>query len=177
MGIMKRGGTGGAKTKTGLIFEGRTDITTALRLLKGYKVDDNGQIFYQGKLVAISLKKSALYKFLNLNGVDYKTLLSSKLLPDQAILVFSTKTLYVIEMKFQKITGSVDEKLQTSAYKRKQYLRLMQPLNINVEYYYVLSDWFKQDKYKDVLAYIKEIGCDYFFNILPLDRIGLPTAK
>lgn len=173
---MKTGGKGGAKTKTGLYFEGRSDLVEAIRALKGYKVDANGQIFFHKELVAQSLKKNALYKFLDSKGVNYKALLSARLLPDQAILVFSTKTLYIIEMKFQKVGGSVDEKLQTSAYKRKQYLRLMGSLSINVEYYYVLSDWFQKDSYRDVLTHIKEIGCDYFFNTLPLDRLGLPTA-
>jgi len=174
---MKTGGTGGAKTKTGLIFEGRTDLVEALKKVRGYKVNKDGEIFFNGELLALSLKKGALYKFLDTKGVDHKKLLSAKLLPDQAILVFSTKTLYIIEMKFQKVGGSVDEKLQTSAYKRKQYLRLMEPLSINVEYYYVLSEWFKKDSYSDVLAHIKEIGCDYFFNTLPLDRLGLPPSK
>ena len=173
---MKAGGVGGAKTKTGLYFEGRSDLIEAIKALPGYEVDKDGAILFEGSPVAQSLKKGALYKFLDAKGVDHKALLSARLLPDAAVLVFSTKTLYIIEMKFQKVGGSVDEKLQTSAYKRKQYLRLMEPLKINVEYYYVLSDWFKKDSYRDVLAYIKEIGCDYFFNTLPLDRLGLPSA-
>ncbi len=174
---MKAGGIGGAKTKSGLRFEGRTDLVEAIKSLRDYKVNEAGEIFFKGELVAQSLKKNKLYKFLEGKGVNYKTLLSAKLLPDAAILVFSTKTLYIIEVKFQNTPGSVDEKLQTSAYKRKQYLQLMKSLDINVEYYYVLSDWFKKDSYKDVLAYIKEIGCDYFFSTLPLDRLGLPSTE
>lgn len=172
---MKKGGKGGANTKTGLYFENRTDLVEIIRNIPGYKVSSSGEVFFKGELVAQSLKKHALYKFLGSKSVDYKTLLSKKLLPDQAILVSSTNTLYIIEVKFQETPGSVDEKLQTADFKRKQYLRLMQPLNINVEYYYVLSDWFKKDAYKDVLAHIKEIGCDYFFGTLPLDRLGLPS--
>jgi hypothetical protein len=42
------------------------------------------------------------------------------------------------------VAGSVDEKLQTCDFKRKQYLKLVQPLGIKVEYVYVLNDWFKQ---------------------------------
>lgn len=34
----------------------------------------------------------------------------------------------------------------------------------NVTYTYILNNWFKQDKYRDVLNYIHSInGCDYLF--------------
>ena len=36
-------------------------------------------------------------------------------------------------------------------------------LNMKVEYTYILSDWFKQEMYADVLDYIKEMQCDYRF--------------
>ena len=104
---MKTGGIGGGHTISGLYFECRADLVEAIKKLKGYKVGEDGKIFFKDKLVAQSLKKNKLYKYLDANGVDYKALLSARLLPDSAILVFSTKTLYVIEMKFQKITGLI----------------------------------------------------------------------
>ena len=62
-------------------------------------------------------------------------------MPDEALYVIINNTLFVIEVKFQKVAGSVDEKLQTCDFKRKQYAKLMAPLNIEVEYIYILSDW------------------------------------
>jgi len=49
-------------------------------------------------------------------------------------------------MKFQKVAGSVDEKLQTCGFKKRQYTELLKPLDINVEYIYILNDWFQQDQ-------------------------------
>ena len=172
---MKAGGVGGANTKTGLHFETRSDLIEAIKQLDGYEVTKVGEILFNGKPVALSLRKNALYKFLEGKGYDYKSVLSKRLLPDEAILVYETNTLYVVEMKFQSIAGSVDEKLQTCDFKRKQYLRLLTPLNIGVEYFYILNDWFKDPTYRDVLAYIKEVSCDYFFNEIELNRLGLPA--
>ena len=52
---------------------------------------------------------------------------------------------------------------------------MVAPLNIDVEYIYLLSDWFRNEKYKDVLNYIIDMGCDYYFEYLPLKRLGLPV--
>lgn len=80
-------------------------------------------------------------------------------------------------MKFQKVAGSVDEKLQTCDFKRKQYTKLMAPLNIEVEYIYILSDWFNTPAYKDTLDYVISAGCHYYFKYLPLHKLGLPVPK
>jgi hypothetical protein len=95
-------------------------------------------------------------------------------LPDDAIYILKDKILYIVEMKFQIVAGSVDEKLQTCDFKNKQYKKLLAPLGISVKYVYVLSDWFKKTEYKDVLEFIKSVGCYYFFNELPLEFLGLP---
>lgn len=113
---MKENGIGGANTKTGLIFEGKTDLQTFLCQQNGYSCekDSRGWILvqYNGKEVASIFKKSALYRFLNYRGVDWKAILSKKLLPDDSIYVVCNNTFFVIECKFQKVAGSVDEKLQ-----------------------------------------------------------------
>jgi hypothetical protein len=90
-------------------------------------------------------------------------------------LVLNTNSFYVIEIKFQQVAGSVDEKLQTCHFKKRQYEKLMNSLGVKVEYIYILSDWFQAPAYKDVLAYIKEVDCDYFFEEITLNRLGLPS--
>lgn len=170
---MIKDGVGGGSTITGLNFEKETDILSLLETKPGYKVTGN-TIFYEGKEVAKSFKKHSLYKFLETQGVDYKTILSKKLLPDEAIYVVINNTLFVIEVKFQSTPGSVDEKLQTCDFKRKQYAKLMAPLNIEVEYIYILSEWFNKPEYKDVRDYIISVGCQYYFKYLPLQKLGLP---
>lgn len=93
------------------------------------------------------------------------------------MLVIVRETLFIIEVKYQQVAGSVDEKLQTCDFKRKQYLKLVAPLGLKVEYVYVLNDWFKQPQYKDVLDYIHSVNCHYKFNELPLAWQELPTKK
>jgi len=173
---MKKKGFGGGNTITGLKFERGRDILSILSNVKGYSVKGN-IIFYLGKEVARSYRKYALYKFLESQGVDYKKIISKKLLPDEALYVIVKNTLFVIEMKYQEVTGSVDEKLQTCDFKKKQYKKLMAPLNIEVEYIYILSNWFRKPEYKDVLDYIISVGCQYYFQYLPLQKLGLPVPK
>lgn len=173
---MKAKGTGGGNTITGLNFEKRRDILEILKNAKGYSVRGN-VIYYQGKEVAQSFRKQGLYKLLTEKGVDWRKYISKRLFPDEALYVIVNNALYIIEMKFQKVAGSVDEKLQTCDFKKKQYRKLMAPLNIEVEYIYILNDWFKDPTYKDTLDYVISVGCQYYFNYLPLHKLGLPVPK
>lgn len=150
---MIRNGKGGGNTKTGLVFEGKTDLATFLNEQPGYRVND-GMVFYNNEKVAR---------------------ISKKLLPDDSIYVITNNTLFIIECKYQQVGGSVDEKLQTCDFKRKQYQKLMSQVNIDVEYIYLLSDWFKNPKYKDVLDYIISMRCHYYFEYIPLTKLGLPV--
>lgn len=169
-------GKGGGNTITGLNFERERDILTLLKKNNGYTVKGH-VIYYNKREVARSYKKNGLYKYLESRGVNYKTIISKKLLPDEAIYVLTNNTLFVIEVKFQKVAGSVDEKLQTCDFKKKQYKKLMSALNIDVEYIYILSDWFRKPEYKDTLDYIISVGCQYYFGYLPLKKLGLPVPK
>lgn len=176
---MKTNGIGGANTKTGLVFEGNTDLRTFLCAQPGYSCSNAPKgwvtVFYNGEEVASLFKKNALYKFLAARGVEWKTILSKRLLPDDSIYVVVNNTFFVIECKFQQVAGSVDEKLQTCDFKKKQYKKLLSQLNMDVEYIYLLSDWFKQPQYRDVLDYIVSVGCSYYFEYIPLSKFGLPV--
>ena len=163
-------GKGGGNTITGLNFEKERDILHILSKAKGYSVKEN-VIYFQGKEVARSYRKQSLYRYLSAKGVHWSKYISKRLYPDEAIYVIVNNTLFIIEMKFQKVSGSVDEKLQTCDFKRKQYLRLMSPLNVEVEYIYILNDWFKKSEYKDTLDYIISVHCHYYFNYLPLQKL------
>jgi hypothetical protein len=176
---MIKNGKGGSKTLTGLNFEKKVDLLTLLSNIKGYKLVENKNktgysIFFKRKLIARCFKKYEFYRFLDEENIDYKSILSKKLLPDDALLIILRKTLFIIEVKFQQTAGSVDEKLQTCDFKRKQYIKLVSSLGIRVEYVYVLNDWFKQPSYKDSLDYIHSVNCHYQFNELPLAWLGMP---
>lgn len=171
---MIKNGIGGSNTQTGITFEGEVDLLVKLNQLEGYKVEGNA-IFYEGAVVAYSYRKHALYSFLQDQGINYKDFITKKLLPDDAIYVIKDNTVYIIEIKFQNVAGSVDEKLQTCDFKKKQYQKLFSALNYEVEYIYVLSDWFRKEEYKDVRDYIISVGCQYYFEYLPLEKLGLPV--
>ena len=174
---MIKGGKGGDKTLTGLRFESRVTLQKVISGLPGYKVLGD-EVYFQNKKVAELYQKHKLYKdLLEPNGIDYTKIISKKLLPDDAILLISNKTLYIIEIKFQEVAGSVDEKLQTCDFKNKQYKKLLAPLGISVKYTYILNDWFKKPEYKDVLDFIKSVGCYYFFYEVPFKFLGLPEPK
>lgn len=164
---------GGARTNAnGLHFEGRTDLREAIRNHPLYDLDEEEQVINDRVVVAQYYEKHGLYKkLLEPKGIDYKTILSKKLLPDGALLVGST--LYIIEKKYQAGAGSVDEKLQTCHFKKRQYQKLFTPLNINIEFYYVLNDWFDKPDNRDVFEYIESVGCKYFIEELPFNEIGL----
>ncbi len=179
---MKKGGIGGANTLTGLNFEEKVDLYKLLEKIPGYNLKRSKkqagiEVYFENKLVARCFRKHEFYKFLDENNIDWKKIISRKILPDDAMLVIVRDTLFIIEVKYQQVAGSVDEKLQTCDFKRKQYLKLVTPLGLRVEYVYVLSDWFKKKEYKDVLDYIQSVNCHYKFNELPLTWLGLPLKK
>lgn len=183
---MVKGGIGGGNTQSGICFEGRVDIVTYLQNnVDGYlcvpkpmnkKRQSMGfNIFYNEQLVAESFKKHELYRYLDSLNIDWENILSKKLLPDDAIYVINNNTIFIIEVKYQEVTGSVDEKLQTCGFKLSQYKRLFAPLNHDVEYIYILNDWFRKPEYKDTLDYVIFMNCRYYFEYLPLNKIGLPV--
>ena len=173
---MVKGGIGGGNTRTGLIYEGEVDLPIYLARQPGYTVEGE-KVRYKGEVVAYVFKKSGFYEFLKRNGVDWSACLSRKLYPDNCIYVIVRNTLFILEVKHQETEGSVDEKLQTCDFKRKQYKRLLSRLNIEVEYVYILNDWFRQPRYKDVLDYIISVNCQYYFNYIPLSKLGLPVPE
>ncbi len=173
---MIRGGTGGrTPLKHGLHFEKRTDFATVISKIPGYTVEGD-TVLFKGKEIARLYKKRKLYsKFLSAMGIDYTKIISKRLEPDDAVLVLTSKTMFIIEQKTQAVGGSVDEKLQTCDFKLKHYKKLFEPLGLKTKYAYVLDKWFSEEKYRDTLNYIKSVGCDYFFEELPLGYLGLPV--
>lgn len=174
---------GGALTNTnGLRFEQETSLTEALSSIgfvispdtnipKAKKRNKNipQNVFFNNHLIGKTFQKKAIYIFLESKGVDGISILSKTIEPDDAIYIQERNTVFILEKKFQSTSGSVDEKLQTCGFKKQQYTKLFKPLNITVEYIYILNDWFHKKEYTDVLKYIEEQGCKYFFNTVPLN--------
>lgn len=182
---MKKGGKGGAKTRTGKQFEESTDLRNILSRIKGISIraENNANnshiVNFLNEEIGYLYYQHGIYKyFLEPRRIYVENILSKKLLPDEAFLNKRENTLYVIEKKFQTVEGSVDEKLQTCVFKTHQYRKLLDPLKINLQYYYVLnSEWFddedRKKKYADTYEFVKHNGCDYFIDEIPLSRLGI----
>jgi hypothetical protein len=174
---MKKDGTGGANTQTGIQFEKNTDFIEFLNTIAGYtstkipNYNDSYFVYYNNLLVARTFPKYDLYKFLEREyNLNWQEILSKRLLPDDAIYVIKDNTVH--------IAGSVDEKLQTCDFKKKHYQKLFSRINYSVEYLYILEKaWFGDPKYRDTLDYIIDMGCKWYFNYLPLQEINLPVPR
>lgn len=96
-------------------------------------------------------------------NIKWEDLLSRKLLPDEAY--FDGNTLWIYEKKYQQTEGSADEKPQTCAFKIWEYRKIAAAIGAkDVKYTYIFSEWFRKDKYRDMLEYIKSVdGCNYLF--------------
>ena len=166
---------GGAHTnEVGLRFEQETSLENAL-LMAGYMVYRDGRVSCKGSAIGIIAEKHNLYRrILEPRKIRWQDYISKKMLPDDALFVNESNTIYIIEKKFQHNAGSVDEKLQTCDFKKKQYQKLFAPLSCRVEYLYVCNDWFQKPEYRDVRDYIHSVGCHIFFNEIPLDFLKLP---
>ncbi|MBU2462007.1 hypothetical protein KKH65_03920 [bacterium] len=92
---MKTGGIGGESTLTGLRFESKIDFQQLIGAIPGYSVrkdhDKAGMgVFFEEMLVARALRKYDFYAFLSESKVNWKQVLSKRLLPDDALLVKSS---------------------------------------------------------------------------------------
>ena len=169
---MIKGGRGGANTnKTGLEFEKQTSLSQALASA-GFEVVRD-EISQDGQPVGRLIEKNKLYLFLQEKDVDWRSIISTRLLPDEAVYSLTGNSVTVVEKKWQEVSGSVDEKLQTCGFKLRQYNRLFAPLGVDVKYVYLLNDWFAHPRYADVLESIRETGADYHFKTLPLELLDL----
>lgn len=173
---MKEGGSGGANTLSGRKLERKLNLEKEIQHGQGYSLSKH-DILYNGKKVAEIYAKHNFYgDFLSKVSAKWKRAVSLILLPDTAIYIPSKKKVYIIEVKFQHASGSVDEKLQTCDFKKKQYEKMLEGTDVKVEYIYVLNSFFSHRRYDDVKTYIESVGCKWFFmDEFDLDALGLPN--
>ena len=80
--------------------------------------------------------------------------------PDECYVCEKTKTIVIIEKKFQQTSGSACEKLQTGPAKLENYAERYPGWTI--KYVYVLSNWFKQECEAE-LKLLDKKGIPYYF--------------
>jgi len=93
---MISGGKQGESTQTGLNFEKKVDLQSQLSNINGYHLAKiPGQagvgVYFEGELVARCFRKNDFYRFLEENNIDWKSIISRKLLPDDAMLVDNSR--------------------------------------------------------------------------------------
>jgi hypothetical protein len=166
---------GGANTNiNGLHFEQTTSLNTALQNA-GFNIVNKYEVYDNNQFLGYSINQNKFSTlFLRQKGINDRALNSKRWNPDEAFINELDKTVYIIEKKFQHTSGSVDEKLATFPFKIREYKRLLEPIDYNLVYMYLLSsNWFNAPKYKDYYDYMDELDCPYYFDNLPLNAIGL----
>ena len=157
---MIAGGTGGANTQTGKIFEIQTNLRTSL-INNGYDIEQF--TFIEQCNFNSYLKEHFKFDMNSKYGTFFK--------PDEAVIF--NDVLYVIEKKVQGGGGSVDEKIQTGPFKLHVYEYCAKLMGLKgVSYSYLLGDYFKKPKFVQYLipVYLKEHGIPVYFNTLPLEE-------
>ena len=164
--INKGTGAGGANTNVnGLSYEEKTDLKTEYSNCvineKYHTKKISFHLFINVEFV--NANKKAFHKYMESMGEKNASIQPAAGCkePDEAYIDENRKYIYIIEKKFQKGTGSVDEKIQTGPFKQQHY-RKMFP-NFKTFYIYCLSDWFKRKEYESVLEYLQENNIPIFW--------------
>lgn len=168
---MIKGGSGGANTTTGNIFESNKRVGKAICVNENFDLVGN-IIYCKGEKIAENYwdeRGNSFNNYLKKNDIKQKDFISKSLRPDEVIII--DDKIFIFEMKTQSVSGSVDEKLQTCEFKKKQYQKLLKPLNKTVIYSYVLDKYFNKKQYDDLFSFIEEKNCFYFFEEVPIDFI------
>ena len=160
---MIAGGTGGANTQTGAIFEIKTDLKTSL-IKAGYDISkfqfcskSGTEEFYR------FMRDTAKFDMVKEFGQKFK--------PDEAVIY--NNHLYVVEKKTQHGGGSVDEKIVTGPYKQLIYDICAEALGLNgATYIFLLDEWFNCPKFTvHKIPYNNRNGVPVYFNEIPLNDI------
>ena len=120
---------GGSNTnKNGLSFEEKTNLLAALKDEKNIEIKNENEIYVDNELFGFYYEKYKFYKdFLEKKlNINWKERVGRQMLPDAVFVNIKTKTVYIFEKKYQERSGSVDQKIETCGFKKKQYNKLLQ---------------------------------------------------
>jgi hypothetical protein len=150
MNSINRGtGAGGSNTNTnGKPYEEKTDLFDQITILEEVKSNSkksHSLIHFNNKVSEIFMKtdQSAFFRCMNHAADPDVDKAHGCKNPDECYIHEKSKTIIIIEKKFQQTGGSVCEKIQTSDFKKWQYMRTFP--DYNIVYIYCLSSWFKKN--------------------------------
>jgi len=108
------------------------------------------------------LKGKDLHKFAAAyNGFSLTEKFQKELHPDFALINLAKKRLFILEIKNQNRAGSVDEKLQTTHFKRFYYEHMAEGLGLELDFYWLLGGSYisvNVSKYEAIIQYMSSQG-------------------
>jgi hypothetical protein len=154
-------GAGGCNTnKNGLPYEELTHLQTDYSIISKNIYSDNIHFNNYSDTIFIRVEKGNLFKYMG-NKVNKNIIKAHGCKnPDECYINEATKKIFLLEKKFQQVSGSVCEKIQTAGFKRRHYNKTFP--DYDVIYMYCLSDWFKLNC-KPELDDLKEINIPVFW--------------
>lgn len=163
--IIKNKGTGagGARTNlNGLPYEKMTDLASEFSIVS--RESTHKVVHFnadpQNDRNFIRARKNKFKKYMEpFTNHDMKWVHGSKK-PDECYIDENSKTIFVIEKKFQQIEGSICEKIQSAPCKIWNYKKIFPQHNI--VYTYTLSDWYKEHCPAE-LEYLEEKNIPVFW--------------
>jgi hypothetical protein len=180
MNIIHNSAGGGANTNEhGLNNETHVIQGVLHSVLSSFSlIEENGNIYANkdGSRLCIgsTYRKKSFYNFINahfpqkisMNPGNHHLCVSRDIWPhnfEPDFVLVLGGNVNIFEIKYQAGSGSVDEKIQTGPYKKREYEILLSP-TFGVNYIFLLNDWFNQNGYRNVIQYNIENGCQCFFN-------------
>lgn len=143
---------GGANTnKNGLSYETLTDLSSEFTIIEKSKYSKTIKFGESDKVFAFS-KQSHFFKYMDKHVDKNIRKAHGCKNPDECYIDDANKIIFILEKKFQKVSGSVCEKIQTADFKQWQYERTFP--SYKIVYMYCLSDWFSANCIAE-LEYLK----------------------
>lgn len=167
--IPNRGtGAGGANTnKNGLPYEQLTDLNTEYQVISSDLHHKRIQFNKNTDKTFTTTQQSHVFKHMDQYVNKNIPKAHGCKNPDECFIDENSKTMFIIEKKFQQVTGSVCEKIQSPDFKIWQYQRTF--ADYNIVYIYCLSEWFK-DNCKAEIEYLQ-------YKKIPIFWGNSPTYK
>lgn len=135
-------GAGGSNTnKNGLPYEELTDLHTEFDVIETHKYSKKIVFHIKKEVNLIYTKQSSLFKCMDSKIDKAIPKAHGCKNPDECYINEDKKIVFIIEKKFQQVSGSVCEKIQTPDFKMWQYNRTFP--GYEIVYIYCLSEWFK----------------------------------
>jgi len=169
-------GAGGKNTViNGLLFEKKTSIEDKLLENNFNKIISNKKNKYGYCFECIKQNIKIIYLTQNGFKIYFKKMFNIDVYkqPDEAFIIFNNNNneinIKILEKKNQTVEGSVEDKLKTGNFIRREYIKMLKSIkNINkIEYAFCVSK-FLQDKFQS-----NQIKYNNMLEILAEDNIKL----